>query len=49
MWENGVNLVENNPHPVPPASGNGKHWHYSYLSRNPNMTWEIVQNNPDKR
>ena len=31
-------------HPRP----NGKPWDYSKLSLNPNITWDIVQNNPDK-
>ena len=25
-----------------------KPWDYEYLSENPNITWEIVQQNPDK-
>ena len=24
----------------------GQEWRYSYLSSNPNITWEIVENNP---
>ena len=24
-----------------------KDWHWFYLSENPNVTWEIVQNNPE--
>ena len=24
-----------------------KPWNYSYLSQNPNITWEIVQDNPN--
>jgi hypothetical protein len=25
-----------------------KHWDWGWLSRNPNITWEIVEANPDK-
>jgi hypothetical protein len=25
-----------------------KNWNYYYLSKNPNITWEHVQYNPDK-
>ena len=61
-WNNGVNLVQSNPHPVPertalaggtssldgPACGNGKDWDYNMLSKNPNITWDIVKENPDR-
>ena len=35
-------IVQTNPKP------NGKEWNYRYLSINPNITWGIVQTNPDK-
>ena len=39
MESNWFDYIKENP---------DKNWNYSYLSANPNITWEIIQANPDK-